>query len=101
MMEILMLNTHFLHRVRSEDGFDFGHNRALETKHNYLIISLDAAIDQHAIDGSSVSFDHLHLHHCASEDVLLHLDALTDAGKLGRVLDNDCKQVRNSLACHS
>lgn len=87
--------------MRGKDGFDLGHNRALETKHNYLVITFDATINQHAIYGSSVSFDHLYLHHCASENVLLDLDTLADAGQLGRVFDNYWKKVRNSLTCHS
>lgn len=87
--------------MRCKNGFDLGHNWALETKHNYLVITLDATINQHAINGSSVSFNHLHLHHCASENVLLHLNTFTDAGKLSWVLDNDCKQVRNSFTSYS
>lgn len=65
MVDVLVFDSHLLHRMRGQKGLDLGHNGTIETQKDDLIILMDDSVDKNAVNCGSVALDHLDFHDCA------------------------------------
>lgn len=79
MMEVLSLDSHFLHWIRCEKGSDLGDDRPVETLQNDSVLHFQETVHKEHVDCGSKTLNNLHLEHRALEFVFL-LELLGQSG---------------------
>ncbi len=97
-VDVLVFDPHFLHRMWGEESLDFRHNRSLKSEQDNLVFLVHDSVNQQAVDRGAVTFDHLDLHDCALEDVFFDCYAALDRLVCQAGLNDQRKQIGNAFS---